>query len=54
MTITAISKDRFIFYLDSLIDEFDIRFTCFERLRTELMLFENPLTVSIEGQYLNL
>ncbi|KYN03873.1 General transcription factor II-I repeat domain-containing protein 2B, partial [Cyphomyrmex costatus] len=41
-------------FLDSLIDEFDKRFTCFEKLKTELILFENPLTAPIEEQHLDL
>ncbi|KAG5321622.1 GTD2B protein, partial [Acromyrmex heyeri] len=47
---------EYIHFLDSLIDEFDTRFICFEKLRTELILFENPppLTAPIEGQHLDL
>ena len=30
---------KYIHFLDSLIDEFDTWFTCFEKLRTELILF---------------
>ncbi|XP_018369071.1 PREDICTED: general transcription factor II-I repeat domain-containing protein 2B-like [Trachymyrmex cornetzi] len=41
-------------FIDSLIDEFDTRFTCFEKLKTELILFENPLTAPIEEQHLDL
>ena len=45
---------EYIHFLDSLIDEFDTRCTCFEKLRTELILFENPLTAPIERHYLDL
>ncbi|EZA53490.1 General transcription factor II-I repeat domain-containing protein 2B [Ooceraea biroi] len=45
---------QYISIVDSLITEFDTRFTCFEKLRTELILFENPLTAPIEEQHLDL
>ncbi|KYN11922.1 General transcription factor II-I repeat domain-containing protein 2B [Trachymyrmex cornetzi] len=45
---------EYIHFLDSLIDEFDTRCICFEKLRTELILFENPLTAPIEEQHLDL
>jgi len=45
---------EYIHFLDSLIDEFDTQFTCFEKLRTELILFENPLTSPIKGWHLDL
>ncbi|EZA57622.1 General transcription factor II-I repeat domain-containing protein 2B, partial [Ooceraea biroi] len=35
-------------------NRFDTCFTCFEKLRTELILFENPLTAPIEEQHLDL
>ncbi|EZA56071.1 General transcription factor II-I repeat domain-containing protein 2B [Ooceraea biroi] len=43
-----------ISFTNCLIEEFDTRFTCFEKLRTELSLFENPLTAPIEEQHLDL
>jgi hypothetical protein len=43
-----------IHFVDSVIEEFDTRFTCFEKLRTELILFENPLTAPIAEQQNNL
>ncbi|XP_029160186.1 general transcription factor II-I repeat domain-containing protein 2B-like [Nylanderia fulva] len=43
-----------IHFVDSVIEEFDTRFTCFEKLRTELILFENPLTAPIAEQQINL
>lgn len=45
---------EYVNLIDSLIIEFDSRFTCFEKLRTELILFENPLTAPIEEQHLDL
>lgn len=45
---------KYIHFVDCLIEEFDTRFTCFEKLRNELILFENPLTASIEEQHLDL
>ncbi|KYN18712.1 General transcription factor II-I repeat domain-containing protein 2B [Trachymyrmex cornetzi] len=41
-------------FIDSLIDEFNTRFTCFEKLKIELILFENPLTAPIEEQHVDL
>ncbi|KYN16303.1 General transcription factor II-I repeat domain-containing protein 2A [Trachymyrmex cornetzi] len=38
--------------IESLIDQFDTRFSDFETLRQDLTLFENPLTVQIEEQSL--
>lgn len=38
--------------VDSLINQFNTRFTDFEALRKDLILFENPLTVQIEEQSL--
>ena len=54
MTIHNCNFKEYIHFLDSLIDEFDTRFTCFEKLRIELILFENPLAISIEGQHIDL
>ncbi|KYN03211.1 General transcription factor II-I repeat domain-containing protein 2A, partial [Cyphomyrmex costatus] len=41
---------KFINLIDLLISQFDTRFTDFESLRKDLILFENPLTVKIEDQ----
>lgn len=40
--------------IDSLINQFNTRFTDFEMLRNDLILFENPLTAQIEKQSLEL
>ncbi|EZA59651.1 General transcription factor II-I repeat domain-containing protein 2B, partial [Ooceraea biroi] len=45
---------EYIHFVDSLIDEFDTRFACFKALKTEFILFENPLTAAIEEQCLEL
>lgn len=45
---------EYINFVDCVIEEFNTRFTCFEKLRNELILFENPLTASIEEQHLDL
>lgn len=41
-----------IYIIDSLIKQFDTRFSDFETLKNDLILFENPLTAQIEKQSL--
>jgi hypothetical protein len=41
-----------IIIIDSLISQFNRRFSDFETLKKDLILFENPLTMQIEGQSL--
>lgn len=45
---------KHLHFIDSLITQFNTRFSDLEILRKDLMLFENPLTASIEEQKLEL
>ncbi|XP_024880519.1 general transcription factor II-I repeat domain-containing protein 2B-like [Temnothorax curvispinosus] len=47
---TVCNFKKYIQLIDSLITQFDTRFTDFESLRKDLVLFENPLTAEIEQQ----
>lgn len=43
-----------LYLIDSLINQFNTRFSDFEMLRNDLILLENPLTVQIEEQNIDL
>jgi len=47
---TSCNFKKYIDLINSLISQFDTRFTDFESLRKDLILFENRLTVEIEDQ----
>lgn len=49
---TSCNFKNYINIIDSLINQFNTRFTDFETLKNDLILFENPLTVQIETQSL--
>jgi len=51
---TSCNFKKHLYLIESLIEQFDTRFSDFDMLRKDLILFENPLTAQIENQSLDL
>jgi len=51
---TSCNFKRHLYLIESLIKQFDTRFSDFDMLRKYLILFENPFTTQIEDQSLDL
>jgi len=51
---TSCNFKKHLYLIESLIEQFDTRFSDFDMLRKDLILFENPLTAQIENQSLHL